>query len=302
VGSAPAGFAERARQQADWRPWLAVLDTVHAAARDPAWRAAVPDAPAGDALPLLTDTTIALDPRRLRGWVRNLLRIAAASGAGAASTLVGAARADVAHLAEILEAGVRQDPERLARLANTLGADAGALSAVAAVAPVPLLRACAAHWADRVPAVWDHGACPVCGAWPTLAEARGLERTRRLRCGRCAADWRTAWLRCPYCATTDHTRLGSLVLTRDGGADAADSPARVATSIETCQACRGYLKTVTTLAPTAADELLLIDLATVELDVAAIEHGYARPPGPGRALHTRVTVAERTGLAAWWRP
>jgi FdhE protein len=298
VGPVTTGFAERARQRADWRPWLAVLDTVHAAARDPAWRAAVPDVPA-DA-PLLAGVTITVPARRLRGWLRELLRITAADG-GAASTLAGVAQADVAQHAEIFEAGVRQDAERLATLARTLGADAGALSAVAAVAPVPLLRACAARWADRVPAAWDHGACPVCGAWPSLAEARGLERARHLRCGRCAADWPIAWLRCPYCAMADHTRLGSLVLTRDGGAGAADGLARVATSIETCQACRGYIKTVTTLAPTAADELLLTDLATVELDVAAIEHGYARPSGPGVALRTRVTTTERGGLAAWWR-
>jgi FdhE protein len=300
VGSAAAGFVERARHQADWQPWLAVLDRVHLAARDPAWRLAVPEQPAGDALPLLTDATLTLDPRRLRSWLRELFRVAAAGG-GPAGTLAGAARADVAQHAEILEAGVRQDEERLASVARRLGADAGALSAVAAVAPVPLLRACAGRWNDRVPAAWHHGACPVCGAWPSLAEARGLERARRLRCGRCAADWPTPWLRCPYCATADHTRIGSLVLTRDGGPDAADGLARVATSIETCQACRGYVKTVTTLAPTAVDELLLVDLATVELDVAAIEHGYARPHGPGHPLRTRVIVAERTGLAAWWR-
>jgi FdhE protein len=300
MGSAATGFVERARQQADWRPWLAVLDTVHAAARDPAWRAVVPDPPADDTRPLLADATLALEPRRLRGWLRALLRVATAAG-GPAGTLAGAAQAGVAQHADILEAGVRQDEARLARVASTLGAHAGALSAVAAVAPVPLLRACAARWADRVPAGWDHGACPVCGAWPTLAEARGLERARRLRCGRCAADWPTTWLRCPYCATTDHTRLGSLVLTRDRGPDTADGLARVATSIEMCQACRGYVKTVTTLAPTPADELLLVDLATVELDVAAIEHGYARPSRPGVALHTRVTTAERSGLAAWWR-
>jgi FdhE protein len=292
------GLADHARQQAEWRSWLAVLDAVHAAAREPAWGDALPALPPGAGAPLLADTTLTVDARLLRRWLRELVRIAAAGGSPA-STLVTLARADVERHAEVLEAGLRQDSERLAALASGLGADAGALSAIAAVAPVPLLRACATRWADRVPADWDHGACPVCGAWPMLAEARGLERTRSLRCGRCAADWRTQWLRCPYCATADHTRLGSLVLTRDAGADTGAGLARVATSIETCRACQGYVKTVTTLAPIAADELLLIDLATVELDVAAIEHGYTRPSGPGHAVSTRVAVSERRGLAGW---
>ena len=65
--------------------------------------------------------------------------------------------------------------------------------------------------------------------------------------------------------------------------------------------CRGYLKTVTTLTPTSADDLALLDLATVELDVAAIEHGYARPAGPALPLGARVATSRAGGLAGWWR-
>jgi hypothetical protein len=122
-------------------------------------------------------------------------------------------------------------------------------------------------------------------------------------------------MRCAYCANDDHTRLGGLVAHAEeshqvaveaGGiaSSSAASPPRFArsaktadptsyTTVETCLDCRGYLKTVTTLGPTAADELGLLDLATVELDVAALQHGYTRPGGPGMPLGARVRL--RTG-------
>lgn len=197
-------------------------------------------------------------------------------------------------------AGVAQDAGRAAALATALGVDADALQTILTLAPVPLLRACAARWANRVSPAWSRGFCPVCGAWPTLGEARGLERARRLRCGRCAADWPTVWLRCVYCDTDDHARLGSLVLTTERSAGTAPEPARVATSIDTCAACRGYLKTVATLTPTPAEDLGLLDLSTLELDVAALEQGYARPPGVGAVADARV-VTPAGGRAGWWR-
>jgi len=301
TASSSLGLVGLARSRPEWAPWLAVLDVTRAATHDPAWSAAVPAAPAaGDATPLLAGATIAAPARLLRRWLRELMHTAA--GAGAA-TLGTAARADLDQLAALLEAGLRQDTARVAALAQSFGAAAGALGAVAALAAVPLLHACAERWAADVPKTWAHGWCPICGAWPAFAEARGLENARRLRCARCAADWPTTWLRCPYCGVDDHTLLGSLVVTLDP--ERAPDPAsprlaRVATTVDTCASCRGYLKTVTTLVPTPSDDLGLIDLATVELDVAALEHGYARPAGPGAPLGARVSVAGGR-LAGWWR-
>jgi FdhE protein len=295
------GLTERVRGHAEWRPWLDLLDAARAEAAEPTWRDFVPEIPVpSPPTPMLAGVTVALDARALRRWMRRLL-LATARHAGPPATLSGAAAADVAYFAALLEAGVAQDTTRVAELAAAQHVDAGALGAVAMVAPVPLLRACAARWMTRVSASWDAGFCPVCGAWPTLAEARGLERARRLRCVRCAADWRTAWLRCVFCGADDHTNLGSLVLTVERPGDPSGDLARVASSIDTCEVCRGYLKTLTTLGPTPADDLALLDLATVELDIAALEHGYARPAGSGTAVGIRVTTAAGNRLAAWWR-
>ena len=58
--------------------------------------------------------------------------------------------------------------------------------------------------------------------------------------------------------------------------------------VEVCDTCRGYLKGVTTVRPLVARAILLDDLMTVHLDVAALERGYKRPERPGYALEARL--------------
>ena len=125
----------------------------------------------------------------------------------------------------------------------------------------------------RSMASWPRGYCPVCGAWPSLAEIRGIERERRLRCGACAADWALPLLRCAYCDELDHEKLGAL------HAEGEEHLRRV----ETCESCHGYLKTVTTFDALTARALLLGDIATIELDLVARDRGYARPSRAGWA-------------------
>lgn len=138
--------------------------------------------------------------------------------------------------------------------------------------PMPLLYACRRRWA--LPQGWKHGYCPVCGAWPGFAELCGVERMRYLRCVRCGAAWRAHGLSCVYCGMREHARLGSLV-PEEGAPKWA---------IELCRACNGYLKVFTALRPSAPEGLLLKDLETVELDLAAGTRGYRRPEGTGYAL------------------
>jgi FdhE protein len=82
---------------------------------------------------------------------------------------------------------------------------------------------------------------------------------------------------------TDHRELVSLVPENSGSNSVIDA----------CTRCRGYLKTFTTLQGSPPDKVILDDLASVELDVAAVEQGYKRPQGAGYFLN--VTVAENSG-------
>ena len=186
---------------------------------------------------------------------------------------------------ELLAAIIRHDSETTKRLAGSLGLEAEKLEALGGFLAVPVLSEGAQARSSDIPSGWGRGYCPICGAWPALAEFRGLDRARLLRCGRCGCAWPMVWLRCVYCGENDHGKLGSLV------PEGAGEQLRV----ETCDSCRGYLKGVTSLQESPLPELLLRDLETVELDLVALDRGYARPPGPGHALDVSVIASPKAG-------
>jgi len=249
--------------------WLTLLEAALAESEDGAvWEAAVPS-PAAERpvkAPLLSHTRITLDARATRLWVRRLLTLA----------LPGEAR-KVDEIA-LLDAALSHDDEAVDALARAGGADPSVLRVAGQMAVLPLLQACARALAPEVPAAWWEGYCPVCGAWPAVAEYTGLERKRQLRCGRCGAGWAIPLLRCVYCDETHHDNLG--YLTPEAGEQSR--------KIEVCNTCKGYLKAVTTVRPLAPWAILVDDLTTVPLDIAALERGYRRPERPGYALEARV--------------
>ncbi len=283
--SAPA--LDRLDGNAEWRPWVDLLRAVRdeAIARVSDAAVVADPSPAADA-PLIDGAEWVVERDGVDAWVRRLLALAARHG-GPAATLAPAGRASSSSLdaCALLEAAIVADRARLDAIARASGADADALAAVAAVAAMPLLQACGRRWLSRVPGAWDHGYCPICAAWPAFAEARGLERARRLRCARCGGDWWIEWLRCPHCGIRDHDRLGALV--PEGLSERR--------KVETCGACRHYVKTLTTLTPTAPADVAVEDLATVELDVAALAHGYVAADGLGCAIAARVVPRRRRG-------
>jgi len=174
---------------------------------------------------------------------------------------------------------VRQDSWELAAAADRAGVEQGSLTSVAHLAALPLLQSCGRLLADQVPRHWPHGYCPICASWPILAERRGLDRSRRLRCGRCGVEWEVEWLFCVYCSEREHEQLGSLVPDDTGET----------LKVETCASCRGYLKSIATLQAIPPFELFLRDLETVELDLIALERGYGRPGESPSRLKVRLT-------------
>ena len=263
----------------EWRAWLAVLETTAAEAAAPAWAAAVPAEVAGGG-PVLAAATLAIERSVVERW---LSRLFAATDVTALREAAG--RTDAL---AVLAAAIELDSARLAALAQSADAPVEAFVGVAPLAAVPWLQACGRRWAASVDGAGG-ASCPVCGAWASLAEARGLERERRLRCARCGGDWRTEWLRCPFCGVDNHARLTSLV------SDATGETRKV----EACRECSAYVKTVTTLSAADPATLRLLDLATVDLDVAALERGFTRPAGLGQPLG--VTVVERRASHRFWR-
>ena len=112
---------------------------------------------------------------------------------------------------------------------------------------------------------WSHGFCPVCGSWPALAEV--VSERRALRCSFCAFAWGGQRHACIYCGE-DGEQFSSEPL----------DPGEGRRHLELCNRCRSYMKAV------AVDEwspfplIAIGDLETMDLDLAAIERGFSRPP------------------------
>ena len=176
----------------------------------------------------------------------------------------------------LLDDALNGDAEAIARAAASGEYDATAFAQLLELALQPVLWAAAARCAELTDIDrWDRGFCPVCGAWPALAELVGAEKRRVLRCGRCGSWWSWLVLLCPYCGNDDHRSLGTL---QGGSAGAGEAgPGRTRDRVDVCERCHGYLKSVATFHSVPTTQLAAEDAATVHLDVGARERGYARP-------------------------
>jgi FdhE protein len=272
--------------QPESAPWLGVLSAVLDEAADVCsgalWNTVAAATTLADmsrpvVAPLLAAAKIPIDVQLAERRVRRALALVAEVGPEAISlrTVAGAGRFD--SLA-FLEAAVNADGYHLAAIASSCNLDPDALAAAASLAVMPLLHALRRRLGSAVDPHWNEGYCPICGGWPHLAEQRGLERARRLRCARCGGDWGQPGIRCPFCGVIGHEARAALVSEQDGEAR----------KVETCSRCLGYLKSVSTLRAWAEDEVTLADLATVDLDLVALEREFERPQA--RQLRPGVRV------------
>jgi FdhE protein len=151
--------------------------------------------------------------------------------------------------------------------AESLGLDPGLTITVLRLLLIPVLRPVNDAWLPvRQGIRWQSGSCPTCGNWPMLAEI-GSQPYRVLRCGLCTASWELSATACPFCGLTDPAFLRFLHVPEK------DPKYRAAM----CDACRCYLKTVWTMLPLSGPRLLVADLASMHLDLAAPADGYSMP-------------------------
>ena len=271
-------LARLTRERPEWKPWLAVVEETFRDSDAPDWDAVVPARaqlrhhPA----PLLSGAVVAVDPDTVRGLLVRLLHVASGSGTPEMATLRSVLSADLDVLTWF-RASLCQDREATRDIAVSSGVDADALQAVVALLSVPFLRACYRQWGQSISPSVAEGYCPLCGAWPAFAEARGIERRRFFRC-RCGSEWHARPLRCPHCGGDDHHMLVTLV-PDNAGLNAV---------IEGCRSCLGYVKTFTRLQGCFPEMVMLDDLASVHLDIVALEHGYTRPRDAGYPLDVSV--------------
>jgi len=250
-----------------WQPWIDLLDVALEEASGHAWKSAASiRADRRDGAPVMHGAVLRIDAQRAKRLLRRVAELAGVRGSGEIDAVAA------------IRAAIARDDRALAVLAERCDASVDAFAVVAQVAAMPLLMAVASSLESHDASVWQRGYCPVCGAWPSLAEIRGIERERRLRCGCCGADWPLPLLHCAFCDELDHEKLG--MLQPEGEEQLWGA--------ETCETCHGYLKAVMTYGALSVRSLVLLDLTTIPLDLVAQQRGYARPARPGWALALEI--------------
>jgi FdhE protein len=108
--------------------------------------------------------------------------------------------------------------------------------------------------------------CPICAGLPLVGVLReeGQGARRALVCARCLNEWPFARVLCPGCGEERFDALPVFT---------ADSVPHV--RIEACDTCRQYLKTID-LTRDGLAVPMVDDIATVTLDLWAVEQGYHR--------------------------
>jgi FdhE protein len=216
-------------------------------------------------VPLLRGETMSLDRKSFqqRWWrVCEVLQRHGNPAAEALAKALGEGRLDGEEIVREVLAG---RPEAVHARADELGLDAGLTATVLRLTLFPWLTRVNASLAPlRDSTHWEQGYCPTCGSWPLLGEYRGLDQSRYLRCGLCAVGWEVPRLLCPFCGTRDHEKLGYFY----------PEGQQTRYRVTTCEACRGYIKMTTTLLALNPPQLLLTDVITLDLDLAAAERGY----------------------------
>ena len=271
----------------EWSPWLTVIEEVICAANDRRWEEAVPRRPRREdsKAPWLMRASITISEKLSRQWIELLFVTAAKAGTMELATLSRAGDL-TAKATTSLHAALTHNTALLDAMARDCSIDTGAYRSLAQLLPVPLLHACRRIWSEGENENWIHSYCPLCGAWPALAEVRGIERSSYLRCGRCGEQWPAQALRCVFCGMDEHEQLLSLITDTTGATR----------SVEACKSCSGYLKTFAVLRPGDGPSVLLDDLASVDLDIAAIEQGFSRPDGLGHPIEPTIAAHQPVRL------
>jgi FdhE protein len=224
-------------------------------------------------VPVLAGEPIPLPAGVIKPTLLQLCDALAEGGAGEAALHIrGAIDSGNIEVGSLLAASLKRDQAAIRTGATHRGLSPDLVWLVAELAVSPfthtlqrlLLHSDTAPLAEALTG-WNRGYCPACGSWPALAEVVGGHRT--LRCSFCSSAWELPAYACIYCDES-----GEPFVTAAPDADRKDR------RLVVCSSCGGYLKTIDLGELSPFPLLAISDIETTDLDVAAMEHGYARPP------------------------
>jgi FdhE protein len=217
---------------------------------------------------LLHDLDVELDIPVVSGL---LIRLAEAVGQAGENVDADRLLAWIRHHEEdfvaVMQDVLMRDGSLSATAAEHLGMDAAVFRTLAQSSLKPTLAAWRMQLAPLAAGIpWNKGSCFICGSLPVFGELQGNAQALHLRCGSCGADWEHPRLACVFCGNDDHRTRTSLFRAGEH---------RIA-HVEACDRCKRYLKIIPAFSPTPVDMLPAEDLATLDLDHIAVEHGYTK--------------------------
>jgi FdhE protein len=223
-----------------------------------------------EGIPLLRGESWSPDAKELsRRWLAHCAAVTEQHTDDAAQSLANAVRIGRVDLATLFQDILAGRAAEIPQTLESLDLDAGLGATILRLTLFPFLVPVSAALAPLREGVhWQQGFCPTCGSWPLLGEFRGLEQTRYMRCGLCAADWEFPRSMCVFCGNRDYNQLGFVHV------EGEETTYRAAT----CDVCHGYVKMMCSLSALPPLQLLVADVATLHLDLIAAEQGYANPP------------------------
>ncbi|HSB68270.1 MAG TPA: formate dehydrogenase accessory protein FdhE [Candidatus Methylomirabilis sp.] len=220
--------------------------------------------------PALDPSAVSFDPALLRALFSALCASAARGGRQTEDMkrLTAAVEANP----ELLERLVRQAAfgpamRELEALARELRVFIDALLFVGRALAAPFVAEAARRIGAGSGGAAARGRCPVCGSPPSLATLRRQDGRRILTCSLCGTRWEFTRLACPWCEQADPEALGLLRV--------SEGDPRW---IETCERCRGYLKSVDERRLPLGEAIIPVveEAATLHLDLLAEKEGYIR--------------------------
>ena len=171
-------------------------------------------------------------------------------------------------LKKLLMGGVKE--QKIEKVADKFGLDAKVFLFLIQGCTRPSIESGMEQLCSQLdPENWLKGYCPMCGSLPSLSLLKGEEGKRYLLCSCCGYQWRIDRLICPFCNNKEQQFLQYFC-----------GEGEEAYRIDLCDKCHQYIKTIDYRTLEESDPVLE-DLATLHLDILAIQKGYQRPvPNP----------------------
>jgi FdhE protein len=196
----------------------------------------------------------------------NLCRIGSTANTRLAEEMAKIVKAldDKRQTLETLLANPGQE-QTIEETAAALGLDGQILSFLIRNSARPSIEAGIMQLQSHVePEKWRKNHCPVCGCLPTLNILEGKEGKRYSVCSWCGFRWRIDRVSCAVCGSKEQQHLEYFY-----------GEGEEACRIDVCGTCHHYIKTIDQRDFESSDPFLE-DLATLHLDVIAVDRGYAR--------------------------